>query len=77
MTTLIEQAKAVKLNHTLKKQITKEEFDLALAYLRGEVTNKQVGVTIGEPQGTSLFVYRCLMWGFREGWLVEAPKDKN
>lgn len=79
MTSLVEQAKAVKLNHTEKKQIkiTREEFNLALAYLKGEVTNKQVRTVISEPSGVFAFTGRCLMWGYREGWLVEKKNDKN
>ena len=69
--TLLEQAKEVKLNRQDKKEVTKDEFNLAMAYMRGEVTNKQVGTVIGDITNTFTFVGRCLMGGIRNKWLIE------
>lgn len=68
MTTLIEKAKAVqvKTRGIRSDSWTDEHLDLVLAYLYGEVTNKQMVIALGAPiTGAASFVGSILAWGIR------------
>lgn len=70
--TLIEKAKKVVLNRPVPRGMTEEEFDLALAYLDGEVSNKQLTIAAGIGlQSCFAFVAKCLVWGYRNKKLIK------
>ena len=74
--TLLEQAKEVSVaNQGQRNELaTREQFDLVMAYLHGEVTNRQVGTVIGQRTSVFTFAGKCLIAGVRNGWLIENTK---
>ena len=71
MTTLLEQAKEVKVLKDRYEKPTNEEMELAFAFLDGKVTYKQVAHVINKPQGVQGFVHRCLLQAYRKGQLIK------
>jgi hypothetical protein len=73
--TLIERAKevAIKTPGSVEEPID-EEIKLALAFLRGEIKSKQMTTVLGlNTTQAWQFVYRCLVFAYKTGKLVE-PK---
>ena len=76
MKSLVEQAKAVSVKSNTKNTYSDEHIDLVLAYLNGEVTNKQMCVAAKIHQtGASTFAGQVLMWGIRYGKIVRANHE--
>jgi len=68
--TLLEQAKGfVRANKTVE-QISRDHFDLAIAFVKGEVNCSQIAKVLGkEPSHTYVLISRSLREAFSRGEL--------
>jgi len=47
MTTLLQKALAIRPQRETSKKISNEEIELALAFIEGRITSKQLGIALG------------------------------
>jgi len=72
MTSLLEKAQSVKGKHS-KKHITEEHIELALAYIKGEVSLTAVAyATLGRIKGMNAYaiIARSLTEAYARGYLT-------
>lgn len=67
MKTLLEKAKSVKSFKSNQTPVTDEEIELAVAWLKGEITLKQVSVALGENVDAGSARYSIVRF-IRAGW---------
>lgn len=74
MPTLLEKARAVSMQNVTTTEVPQEEIDLFMAYLDGEVRQKQVTRALGKKstEGIYSWVHRVMMHCVAEGLLVKA-----
>ena len=76
MNTLLQKAKAYDHKGKFKNNFTSEDVDMALAWLREEISNAQYNHAYGRPAHDSSRLYRAgnvLRWALKQG-LIKVTK---
>lgn len=73
MSSLLERAKALPLSRGAKKSFTRDEVELALAYMHGEIPPRAITKVLGHltRQNTADWCLRAIRYGIRLN-LVDA-----
>lgn len=71
MPTLLEKAKAVKVERKRSNKITSEQIEVAIAWMRGEVNSWQVMQALGHKSPQYLLA-RWLQEAYNRGYIVIA-----
>ena len=73
MTTLLEKARAVQVKPNETVEYSDEHLEVVLAYLNGEITNKQMSAVSDKgPTAASSFVGQVLAWAVRNNKLKKV-----
>ena len=73
MSSLLERAKALPLSKGAKKTFSREEVELALAYMHGDIPPRAITKVLGHltRQNTHDWALRAVRWGIRQN-LIDA-----
>jgi hypothetical protein len=71
---LLDEVRAVKTKRVYP--VSDEDIQVALAWLRGDVTNAQIARALGRSStnGPYVFLNRAIAAAFDQGLLIESPK---
>lgn len=65
--TLLQKAKASRQKKTTRISTTNEQIELAIAWVKGEISTRQVAEAINEVEAGGRVLYRLAVW-LREGY---------